>query len=170
MTLGASGLFGTYDPENKLTYAIVGGDFSLRIQRTALRIEYLVRRQQFDTSNPDIFSTRSRLPAEISSPSTGPTSSSSNPSPKRWRVLGRVDGMYRVGNVSNVPVGSTTGRRSRARSPTSRTSFARRSGWPWRSNETSGSRDRSSSGSSATPTRSGRETELSFHLGAVGSF
>ena len=54
-TLGASGLAGTYDPANRLSYAIVGGDLSLRIVRTAIRVEYLIRRQQMDLGDPDIF-------------------------------------------------------------------------------------------------------------------
>jgi hypothetical protein len=52
LTLGASGMFGTWDPENKLTYGIFGGDVTLRLEKTTLRAEYLVRRQQFSTNDP----------------------------------------------------------------------------------------------------------------------
>jgi hypothetical protein len=170
VTLGASGLFGTYDPENKLTYAIVGGDLTLRIVRTALRIEYLVRRQQFDTSNPDIFRyaiapsdgdffTKHGAYVELEHPVT-----------EALAILGRVDGMYRIGNVSNAPVGGSSG--VSTESPlTYRSSVVR---------ETLGlglalDRNFRLKGSVELWQFSyadavGRETELSFHLGAVGSF
>ena len=170
MTLGASGLLGTYDPENKLTYAIVGGDFTLRVQRTVLRMEYLGRRQQFDTSNPDIFRyaiapvdgdffAKHGAYVELEHPIVEPLS-----------ILGRVDGMYRIGNVSNVPVGSPNA--APAQSPlTYRSSVVR---------ETLGlalalERNFRIKGSIELWEFSyadavGRETELSFHLGVVGSF
>ena len=43
---------GTYDPANDYSYTIVGGDLGFRLNRTNLRFEYLVRRQEFDTSDP----------------------------------------------------------------------------------------------------------------------
>lgn len=52
LTLGASGMAGTWDPENKLTYVIAGGDMTLRVSKTTIRAEYLVRRQQFSTDDP----------------------------------------------------------------------------------------------------------------------
>jgi hypothetical protein len=52
LTVGSSGMFGTWDPENKLTYAILGGDVTLRLEKTTFRAEYLVRRQQFSTDDP----------------------------------------------------------------------------------------------------------------------
>jgi len=170
MTLGASGLFGTYDPENKLTYAIIGGDFSLRIQRTALRIEYLVRRQQFNTNNPDIFRYAIAPADEDFFAKHGAYVELEHPVAEALAVIGRVDGMYRVGNVSNVPVGSTTG--TPVQSPlTFRSSVIR---------ETLGlalalERNFRLKGSVELWQFSyadavGRETELSFHLGAVGSF
>ena len=170
MTLGASGLLGTYDPENKLTYAIIGGDFSLRIQRTALRIEYLVRRQQFNTNNPDIFR-YAIAPADGDFfAKHGAYVELEHPVAEALAVIGRVDGMYRVGNVSNLPVGSTTG--TPVQSPlTFRSSVIR---------ETLGlalalERNFRLKGSVELWQFSyadavGRETELSFHLGAVGSF
>ncbi|HEY3822337.1 MAG TPA: hypothetical protein VGL81_34465 [Polyangiaceae bacterium] len=51
LTYGASGMYGTYDPQNKLAYGIFGADAWLRIGRTNVRVEWLVRRQTFDTSN-----------------------------------------------------------------------------------------------------------------------
>jgi hypothetical protein len=170
MTLGASGLLGTYDPENKLTYAIVGGDFSLRIQRTALRIEYLVRRQQFDTNNPDIFRYAIAPAGGDFFAKHGAYVELEHPIAEALAVIGRVDGMYRVGNVSNVPVGSTTG--TPVQSPLTSKSYVVR--------ETLGlalalERNFRLKGSIELWQFSyadavGRETELSFHLGAVGSF
>jgi hypothetical protein len=170
MTLGASGLFGTYDPENKLTYAIVGGDFTLRVQRTVLRMEYLVRRQQFDTSNPDIFRYAIAPVDGDFFAKHGAYVELEHPIVEALSVLGRVDGMYRVGNVSNVPVGSPNG--VPVQSPlTDRSSVVR---------ETLGlalalERNFRIKGSIELWEFSyadavGRETELSFHLGVVGSF
>ena len=55
ISLGASGVAGTYDDENKLLYIILGADFSVRVKRTNFRLEYLVRRTAFDTGNPAVF-------------------------------------------------------------------------------------------------------------------
>jgi hypothetical protein len=55
LTFGASGMVGTFDPQNRYTYAIFGADGWLRVNRTNLRAEWLVRREDFDTSNPALF-------------------------------------------------------------------------------------------------------------------
>lgn len=55
ITVGASGMYGMFDPQNRLSYAIVGADVWLRLGRTNLRAEWLVRRQEFDTSDPTLF-------------------------------------------------------------------------------------------------------------------
>ncbi|MDF2695317.1 MAG: hypothetical protein K0S65_3700 [Labilithrix sp.] len=98
-TLGASGMFGTYDPENQQTYLIFGADLSLRLDKTNLRFEYLARRTSFDTSertvfkyvvadaNGDFFMKHGAY-AEIEQALT-----------PELDLIGRVDGMYRVGNV-----------------------------------------------------------------------
>ncbi len=52
LTLGASGVGGTYDDQNMLTYVILGGDVSLRVHRTNIRAEYLVRRTELSTQDP----------------------------------------------------------------------------------------------------------------------
>jgi hypothetical protein len=46
ITAGASGMFGTYDPENKLHYQIAGAHFLLQLSRVFLRVEYLARRTE----------------------------------------------------------------------------------------------------------------------------
>jgi hypothetical protein len=170
MTLGASGLFGTYDPENKLTYAIVGGDFSLRVERTAVRMEYLVRRQQFDTSNPDIFKYAIAPAGGDFFAKHGAYVEVEQPVTEALGVLGRVDGMYRVGNVSNAPAGS--GSEVALGSPlTYKSSVVRETlalAWALERNFRIKGSVELWEFSYADST--GRETELSFHLGAVGSF
>ena len=46
LTAGASGMFGTYDPDNKLHYQIAGAHLVLQLSRVFLRAEYLVRRTE----------------------------------------------------------------------------------------------------------------------------
>ena len=44
VALGASAMYGTYDPDNELDALLLGADFLLRFERWAFRAEYLVRR------------------------------------------------------------------------------------------------------------------------------
>jgi hypothetical protein len=46
VTAGVSAMGGTYDPENKLYYAIAGADLLVQISRIFIRAEYLVRRTE----------------------------------------------------------------------------------------------------------------------------
>jgi hypothetical protein len=46
VTAGLSAMGGTYDPDNKLSFAVAGADLSVQIARIFLRAEYLVRRTQ----------------------------------------------------------------------------------------------------------------------------
>jgi len=170
-TLGASAMLGTYDPKNQLTYAIGGADFSLRVRRTAFRAEYLVRRQQFDDTNPDIFKyaiaaqggdyfVKQGMFAEIEQPLTSALDSTL-----------RVDGMWRRGNVSDVPVGSGSASPT-AVSPLTSNSYVLR--------ETLGlelalERNFRLKGSAelyefSYPDSAGDKDALGVHLGAVGSF
>ena len=104
-TLGASLMRGTYDPANDFSYTIMGGDLNLRLGRTNLRFEYLVRRQDFDTSDPTLFkynvvangnfNVKHGAYAEVETPI--------------WEgvdVIARVDGMLHVGNVLATPAGA----------------------------------------------------------------
>lgn len=99
LTIGGSGMHGTFDPGNKLTYTIVGADLAIRINRTNIRAEWLARKQEFDVSDPTIF--RYGVPRtggdffvkhggyiEIEQPLT-----------PKVDLLARVDGLYRKGNV-----------------------------------------------------------------------
>jgi hypothetical protein len=47
VSLGGSGMYGTYDPDNKLHFLVAGGDFVLRLDKVFWRAEYLLRRTQF---------------------------------------------------------------------------------------------------------------------------
>jgi hypothetical protein len=47
ITGGASAMYGTYDPANRLAYFIGGVDLAARLGRTQIRFEYLMRRQSF---------------------------------------------------------------------------------------------------------------------------
>jgi hypothetical protein len=102
LTLGASGQYGHLDPNRKISYAIVGSDLSLRIDRTDLRLEYLIRREQVNEDNPaalrydvngsagDFFVKQGGY-AELKVPLTSDV-----------YLIGRFDGMYRVGNLPKL--------------------------------------------------------------------
>ena len=47
ITGGASTMYGTYDPANRVAYFIGGVDLAARLGRTQIRFEYLMRRQSF---------------------------------------------------------------------------------------------------------------------------
>jgi hypothetical protein len=46
LSLGASGMLGTYDPDNELSFWLLGADLVLRTEPFILRAEYLVRRTE----------------------------------------------------------------------------------------------------------------------------
>jgi hypothetical protein len=99
VTFGASGMYGPYDPFDRLAYAIVGADLGVRVQRTNVRIEYLVRRTDMDTSDPSQFKyamapfdssffLKHGAYAEVEQPITAAVD-----------VVVRADGLFRIGNV-----------------------------------------------------------------------
>jgi hypothetical protein len=171
MTLGASGMLGTYDPKSQLTYVIAGADFALRVQRTAFRVEYLMRRQQVDTSNPDIF--KYEIPANGGDFFTkqGAFAELEQPLTSSLDFTGRVDGMLRRGNVSNVLTGS---------GDTAATSVSPLQYQSYVVRETLGlayalERNFRLKGSAEVwqfsyPDSLGQKAALGFHFGAVGSF
>jgi hypothetical protein len=102
ISLGASGMAGTYDPDNELFFVLVGGDFVLRLDRVFLRAEYLVRRTEMSLGDDpamrfrygpdakghfDDFSVKEGWYAELEVP-VG-----------RFDLVGRWDGLRRRGNV-----------------------------------------------------------------------
>jgi len=105
VTLGASVMRGTFDPNNQLTYLIVGGDLVFRIVSTNVRLEYLVRRQEFDTSDPSRFQyaiapngdffVKHGAYAEIEQPVSSVVD-----------LVARADGLARFGNIVVLPAGA----------------------------------------------------------------
>jgi hypothetical protein len=99
-TLGASVMHGTFDPADRLAYTIAGGDLAIRLDRTNLRFEYLVRRQDLDLSDP------SRFKYEVAPGGAdayfvkhGGYAELELPVAKGLEVVGRFDFLYRSGNV-----------------------------------------------------------------------
>jgi hypothetical protein len=98
-TLGVSGMGGTYDPDNHQSYMIGGADLSGRFDKTNIRIEYLARRTSFDISDKtqfkylvgdeygDFFMKHGAY-AEVEQGLT-----------PDFDLIGRVDGLARIGNV-----------------------------------------------------------------------
>ena len=159
MTLGASGMIGTYDPANKLQYAIVGGDLTFRIDRTNLRFEYLARRTEFDTSDRTKFKYVVAFPNGDFFMKHGAYAELEQPLSKEIDVIGRVDGLYRVGNVA---ANSELRRLSGVLRYTLGTSVAIERGlrlklstelWQWSDQD-----------------QTGHKVDLGFHIAAVGSF
>jgi hypothetical protein len=170
MTLGTSGMAGTYDPENKLSYVIAGADLSIRVVRTTLRMEYLARRQQFSTNNPDLFKYALAPVDGDFFVKHGGFVEIEQPMTTALDLVARVDGMLRIGNVSDAGPGG--GNAASVTNPL-----------PYRASvlrETLAlayavGRNFRFKGSVELwdfnyPDSAGRETELSFHLGTVGSF
>ena len=48
-------MYGTYDPNNNQSYFIIGGDATLRLDKTNIRMEYLGRRTEFSTADRTLF-------------------------------------------------------------------------------------------------------------------
>ena len=106
LRLGASALYGTYDPDNELDLLILGADLVLRLERWTLRAEYLVRRTKMhlgddpasafrygpgDDGSYDPYSLKEGWYVETEYPVFGGLT-----------VLARWDGMRRRGNVATT--------------------------------------------------------------------
>jgi len=102
LSLGASGMAGSYDPDNELGFVLLGADFVLRLDRVFLRAEYLIRRTEISLGDDpasrfrygpgpdgeyDDFITKEGWVAELEVP-VG-----------RFDLVGRWDGLRRRGNV-----------------------------------------------------------------------
>jgi hypothetical protein len=101
-TLGASGMAGYYDPDAELSYWIAGADFYARLKTFELRAEYLVRRTEMFLGD-----------APASRFKYGPGKNGFDrymlkegfyveaimPLLPRFELVGRFDGLRRVGNV-----------------------------------------------------------------------
>ena len=99
ITVGASVMCGTWDPANRYTYLIAGGDVAARIGRTQLRLEYLLRRQ---TYAPD-----PAVPYKLVVPPSGEEAFEKHGAyleiersmSDMVTLLLRADGLYRAGNL-----------------------------------------------------------------------
>jgi hypothetical protein len=160
LTLGASGMIGTYDPKDHLTYAIVGADASLRIQRTSLRAEYLVRRQQMDVSDPSIFKYEIAASNGDFFAKHGTYVELEHPLTSTLDAIARFDAMFRIGNVlatSPLPSHASVIRETLGTAlALDRNLRIKASGELWEF----GTADATT----------GRTVEVGFHLGAVGTF
>jgi hypothetical protein len=105
-TLGGSGMYGTYDPRNQFAYAIFGGDLAFRFYRTSVRLEYLARRTEIDVSDPTLF-VQPLHPSSIVI-KHGAYAEVEVPLASSVDLLGRVDGLYRIGNVPVDPTEEET--------------------------------------------------------------
>jgi hypothetical protein len=160
VSAGVSGQYGTYDPKNVFSYVIAGADLAVRVKRTNIRMEYLVRRQQMDVSDPTIF--KYVVPAHGGDffAKHGAFAEIEQPLVKNLDGVARVDGMIRVGNVlSSSPLSSDA---SVIRETVGlvysldRNFKVKGSGELWEF-------------SAPSPT-TGRTNEVSIHLGFVGTF
>lgn len=110
LTVGASGMYGMYDPDRELSYAILGTDVVFRTGDFDFRAEYLVRRTDFSLGDDP--SARFRFgPGEAGfsdfSLLHGFYGEAAYRLVDEVQVLARVDGLVRVGNVSaNSPLRS----------------------------------------------------------------
>ncbi len=157
LTVGASGMAGTFDPNRELWYVIFGADATLRINRTTLRIEWLARRQDFDPdgtllryqiTDDNAFFLKQGAYVELEHPLTS-----------RVDLVLRADGLLRIGDVPvNSPLDkeSAVGRATVAASIlVERHLRVKASTEFWEFTD---------------PDVNGVKTELSFHLGMVGTF
>jgi hypothetical protein len=160
MSLGTSAQYGVYDPGGRLDYLIAGGDVSVRIHRTALRAEYLVRRQRMDVTDPSLF--KYALPKSGGDifEKHGAYLELEQPIVTDLDITGRVDGMYRVGNVlatSQLSDASSVLRETLGLAYALDRSFRMKTSaelWEFSDRDPA----------------TGHTTEMSLHLGFVGTF
>src|SRR6185436_3151236 len=109
LTVGASFMYGTYDPENRFSYAIAGGDVAARLGRTQIRGEYLVRHQSYGV-DPVMPPLAFKLPIPASGREVfdkhGYYLEIERAMTDAVTLLVRADGLRRLGNV---PVASPLG-------------------------------------------------------------
>jgi len=112
VTMGASVMAGHYDPEAELDFVLAGADLVLRIDRSYLRAEYLLRRTRFALGDDpasrlkygpgadqtyDDFTVRDGFYAELEVPAGD------------FDLIGRWDGLRRLGNLpATSPLRSTS--------------------------------------------------------------
>lgn len=159
-TLGASTMYGTYDPNNDQSYLIIGGDATLRLDKTNIRAEYLGRRTEFSTADRNVFKYVVADERGDFSMKHGAYLEVEQGLTPELDLIGRVDGMYRVGNVEAA---SELSRRSAVFRYTLGTAYAIERGLRIKfSTELWEFSDRDA--------LTGRKVELSMHTALAGSF
>ena len=102
LTVGASAMWGRYDPDNKLEALVLGGDLVLKLERWILRMEYLVRRTDMAVPK-DAATSLAYGPGsdgyEDFSLKEGWYVETEYPIFSGFDIVGRFDGMRRRGNV-----------------------------------------------------------------------
>lgn len=157
-TLGASAMHGTLDPKNDLSYTILGADLAFRFDRTNLRFEYLVRREDLDVSTP------SRFKYDVARGGDyflkhGGYAELELPLTRDLDMIGRFDFLYRSGNVLST---SPLEARSAVVRYTLGTAYTIERGYRVKLS--------SEAYSFSDVGASGHHTALSGHVGVVGSF
>jgi hypothetical protein len=158
-TLGGSAMTGTYDHRNDLTYFIGGADLAIRVERTTVRLEYLLRRQEFDVSNPALFKYDVAPRRGDFFAKHGAFIELEHPLVRGLDAIWRADGMYRTGNVlatSELSDESSVLRGTLGLAlAVERNLRLKCSAELWQFSD---------------PDQRGRRTEISAHWGAVGTF
>ncbi len=99
-TLGASAMWGRYDPDTELEYIILGADLYLRIYELTLRAEYLLRRTEYALgAEPEARFRYGLDPARNFFIKDGFYIEAEVPVLPRLDIIARWDGMRRFGNV-----------------------------------------------------------------------
>lgn len=102
LTAGASTMYGTYDPDNQQSYLILGTDLTLRLDKTNVRMEYLGRRTTFDTVDRTLFKyVVADTNGDFTMKHGGYVEVEQGITPE-LDLVGRIDGMLRVGNVESA--------------------------------------------------------------------
>ena len=159
LTFGISGQHGTSDPARNLDYTFFGADIALRIKSTNIRLEYLGRRQKFDTTDPTLLayslaSTRNDFfikqgaYAEMETTLTGPLD-----------FILRYDLLARAGNL---PAGSLLSKRSSIHRATVGITYMIERGLRVKAS-TEGWRF-------SDPDSENKHYAIGFHLGLVGTY
>ena len=160
LTLGSSSMYGTYDPANNQSYWIIGGDATARFDKTNIRAEYLGRRTEFSTADRTLFKyIVADSNGDFSMKHGGYFEVEQALTPE-LDLMGRVDGIFRVGNVEAA---SELSRRSSVFRYTLGTAYAIERGLRIKfSTELWEFSDRDG--------QTGRKVELSMHTALAGSF
>jgi hypothetical protein len=105
LTLGTSAMWGTYDTRARAQYLVLGADVYLRIARTNIRAEYLLRRTEMVVGDPSRFEYAiplegDVLPERIAQVRDGWYVEIEHPLLRNLDLVLRWDGLRRRGNVA----------------------------------------------------------------------